>query len=333
MPRALIALGANLGQRHIALTSAIDRLSQNSAISSPSVSTFHETLPVGGPAGQAPFLNAAASFETSLTPDSLHALLQQIEIDLGRQRGEKWEARLIDLDLLLYNEQVICTPQLQIPHPRMAFRRFVLEPATEVAPKMVHPLVGWSIERLLEHLRRARPYVAILGSLDSRAEELAAAAAARVGADCLSKTAVAKHVTSRTDPSGRAPTTPIQFLDHAASMLAGYDWSSGRALISGFYLDRLLAEARVEMEKDAFTRFEQAWRQQHEIAQPKLLVVLDSWEAMVGTRGDTPGRFRRSLDPELLQLAARGGQPVLCAGSFDFEAQLTELAAAMIAMQ
>ena len=107
--------------------------------------------PIGGPAGQEPFLNAAALLETSLPPAELLARLQRIELHLGRTRETRWAARTLDLDLLLYDNLVLNTPYLTLPHPRMAFRRFVLEPAAEVAPEMAHPrLAGpsnacWSI--------------------------------------------------------------------------------------------------------------------------------------------------------------------------------------------
>ena len=92
---------------------------------------------VGGPAGQRAFLNAAARLETSLPPAELLARLQRIEWHLGRTGAKtRWAARTLDLDLLLYDDLVLSTPYLTLPHPRMAFRRFVLEAAAEVAPEM-----------------------------------------------------------------------------------------------------------------------------------------------------------------------------------------------------
>ncbi len=79
--------------------------------------------------------------------------------------AERWAARTLDIDLLLYGDEVIETPALTVPHLRMAFRRFVLEPAAEIAPKMIHPVIGWPLERLLLHLeaatKRARRAIAI----------------------------------------------------------------------------------------------------------------------------------------------------------------------------
>ncbi|HEX5443088.1 MAG TPA: 2-amino-4-hydroxy-6-hydroxymethyldihydropteridine diphosphokinase, partial [Pirellulales bacterium] len=173
MPRSLIALGANLGDRAHTLRRAVELLAAHPAIAGVEASGIHETAPVGGPRGQGSFLNAAVSLDASLAPEQLHALLLDIEAQLGRTRGQRWAARTIDLDLLLFGDEVINTSALAVPHPRLAFRRFVLAPATEVAPHMVHPLAGWTIRRLLAHLNEAPPYVAILGTPDSCRERLA----------------------------------------------------------------------------------------------------------------------------------------------------------------
>jgi 2-amino-4-hydroxy-6-hydroxymethyldihydropteridine diphosphokinase len=164
MPQALIGLGSNLGDRHRNLQAALDALAASDGIRLLAASGRHETQPIGGPAGQAPFLNAAATLETSLPPEVLLARLQEIETRLGRTRGERWSARPLDLDLLLYDDVVLQTPQLALPHPRMAFRRFVLQGAVEIAPAMRHPLIGWSISQLWEHLITAPLHVAIAGA-------------------------------------------------------------------------------------------------------------------------------------------------------------------------
>jgi len=334
MPRMLVALGANLGQRKAAIERALELLKRHSTPGSFHVSRLHETQPVGGPSGQGAFLNAAAAFDTLLSPGALHAEMQKIETELGRQRIERWGARLIDLDLLLYDEQVIITPELQVPHPRLAFRRFVLEPAADVAPDRIHPIVGWSIERLLEHLNHAPPYVALVGSRESRAEELAAAAAAQLGAKFLAKPAVAPRNAPGGDPSGPTAAAPIQFLDRVAQLLAACDWSSGQMVISGFHVDQCLAEARAELDDAANAGVEETrLRLQDSLVRPKLLVVLDTWEALVAARSDVPCPAGLGASSEWLRLAARCGQPVVCAGRSDFDEQLTEITAALSAMR
>ena len=101
------------------------------------------------PAARGPS-NAAALLETAIEPGPLLRLVKQLEHEWGRQTAERWAARVLDLDLLLYDRLVVETPELVVPHPRMAWRRFVLEPAAEIAPEMVHPPTGWTIAAAAE---------------------------------------------------------------------------------------------------------------------------------------------------------------------------------------
>ena len=149
------------------------RLAAHPQIHVTAVSSWRETASVGGRLGQPTFLNGALTAETTLPPQDLLALLQQIERDLGRSPGERWGPRPIDLDLLLYDEATLNTPLLELPHPRMAWRRFVIEPAAEVAGAMVHPTTGWTVARLLEHLNTAASYVAITGGIAAGKSHLA----------------------------------------------------------------------------------------------------------------------------------------------------------------
>ena len=181
MSQALIGLGSNLGDRRQILDAAIDRIAHIERIAPLRNSMWHATKAVGGPKNQPDYLNGAAALETSLSADSLRSQLQHIEIDLGRTREDRWGPRTIDLDLLLVDDLVVDTPQLALPHPRMAFRRFVLEPAAEVAGAMRHPIIGWTITELLNHLQTARPYVAISSDPLAPAINLARAVASKTG--------------------------------------------------------------------------------------------------------------------------------------------------------
>lgn len=163
MTRCLLALGANLGDRAATLRQTLELIAQLPATQLLARSTWHETAPVGGPAGQASFLNGAVLLDTTLEAPKLARDLQKIETLLGRNRQIRWDARTIDIDILLFGEKRVDMADLQIPHPRMAFRQFVLAPAAEIAGDMRHPPVGWTIAALSSHWRTAPRQVALVG--------------------------------------------------------------------------------------------------------------------------------------------------------------------------
>ncbi len=150
---AYIALGSNLGDRRAALDGAVAALRAHAAIQELVVSSYHETEPVGGPAVQSRYLNAAARFETTQSPDEILKLLLSIEKQFGRVRSKPNAPRTLDLDLLLYGDLVRERPDPIIPHPRMHLRSFVLEPLAEIAPDLRHPSFGVTVQRLAENLR------------------------------------------------------------------------------------------------------------------------------------------------------------------------------------
>jgi 2-amino-4-hydroxy-6-hydroxymethyldihydropteridine diphosphokinase len=158
-------------------------------------SGWHRTRPVGGPPDQADYVNGASVIETTIAPLTLLAELQQIETRHGRVPAERWSPRTLDIDLLLYGNEVSETQMLTLPHPRMSFRRFVLTPAAEIAPKMLHPVIGWPIERLLRHLQLASDALAIVSPSKPLRGQLAALLAERCGARlmALPKFATADH--------------------------------------------------------------------------------------------------------------------------------------------
>ena len=104
-----------------------------------------------GKMDQPSFLNQALLVATSLDAETLLQRLLDFELAMGRQRLEKYGPRLMDIDILLYNEQIIQTPKLQVPHPQMQHRRFVLEPLAEIAPAYIHPVFGITIQQMLEN--------------------------------------------------------------------------------------------------------------------------------------------------------------------------------------
>jgi 2-amino-4-hydroxy-6-hydroxymethyldihydropteridine diphosphokinase len=167
MPTCLLALGSNVGDREATLRAALEEIDALPNARLSRQSTFHPTRPLGMRPGADEFLNAAAVVEATIEPLRFLEHLQRIESRHGRKRDGHWDARTLDIDLLLYGDEVLETAMLTVPHLRMAFRRFVLEPAVEIAPKMIHPVIGWPLERLLLHLDAARDEIAVLSPSES----------------------------------------------------------------------------------------------------------------------------------------------------------------------
>ncbi len=141
-----IALGSNLGDSLTILQGAIAALTQPPHITVTTCSSIYTTAPVGPP--QPDYYNACALLKTNLAPEALLRTLLQIEMTFGRVRRQRWGPRLLDLDLLLFGNVVMTTPTLQLPHPRMHERPFVLVPLAEIAAHWVDPISGKAIAQL-----------------------------------------------------------------------------------------------------------------------------------------------------------------------------------------
>jgi 2-amino-4-hydroxy-6-hydroxymethyldihydropteridine diphosphokinase len=147
MPRAYVGLGANLGDRDVTLEQALALLEAVPGVEVRAVSTLRETDPVGV-VDQPRFLNGAVAVDTTLSARELLDRLLAIERTLGRERGERWGPRIVDLDLLLHGDEIVDEPGLRVPHPRLHERRFALEPLAELDPGLEIPGRGRVSEAL-----------------------------------------------------------------------------------------------------------------------------------------------------------------------------------------
>jgi 2-amino-4-hydroxy-6-hydroxymethyldihydropteridine diphosphokinase len=140
--RVFIALGSNLGDRRGNIEKALEMLGHGGMVDVIKVSSLYETEPVGGPA-QDKFLDGVAEIRTALTPHALLKYLKEIEAMVGRTPSAvKWGPREIDLDILLYDDAVINDSELTIPHSLLHLRMFMIEPLAQIAPDVLHPVLG-----------------------------------------------------------------------------------------------------------------------------------------------------------------------------------------------
>lgn len=153
MIKAYLSLGSNLGDKEMNIKKAVELLQQTDGIDITMVSGCYDTEPEGMGKNQPRFVNSVVELYTTLPPRDLLEKTQHIEADLGRTNKNDLTPRLIDIDIILYGDDIIIEEDLTIPHPLMHERFFVLEPLHEIAPEVVHPVMGDTVEHLLHQLQ------------------------------------------------------------------------------------------------------------------------------------------------------------------------------------
>jgi len=300
---AIIGLGTNLGDREANLDQAITALQAMPHVHVWTVSDYYQTTPIGGPPGQGPFLNAAVLAEPAIDPLSLLELLHRIEAKFGRERTERWGPRTIDLDLLLYGEEIRRSPEITLPHPRLPFRRFALVPAVEVAPWSIDPLTGLTINELLNNLDRRPSLIAVAAAdpSDQEAVELASAVHAmlleKVGGESLRRSDLLRTptTTAPTDPRDRLY-AEIQTIARRCPEAKWPEESRGddRWLIADFSLDLELRRAAA-MAPDGPSPDETRWK--------------TLWNQFTYERAATAS-IERAVEPTFVVLLGRSAREV-----------------------
>lgn len=317
------------------MAAACERLAGHPQIGAVRHSRNYVSKAAVGGALQNEFLNAAATFQTSLAPAPLLAELQSIEAQLGRHRQHRWGSREIDLDLLLYDDLVLSDPALTVPHPRMAFRRFVLEPAAEIAANLVHPTTKFLVSELLMRLDHLPRHIAITGMSRQQTKSLARRAAAKSHAVLVEDSGIAE-MSERIRMLRASPTcgTAIEFVEGERGYLRRVrrDYADMEVAtvteISGSWIGEGLCLAKLLLPVDELREFERSWQSEldaDELDRTTLIVILH------GAKND---EWPAHMPAEITQLATAPRQsPWLLLDGQDPEWALTEVVAAIEAMQ
>jgi len=323
MSRALIGLGSNLGERRQLLDEAVANIATLPQTAAAAQSEWYETAPIGGPPHQSPFLNGAMLVDTQLSASGLLDALQNIESTLGRTREVVWGPRTIDLDVLLFDDAIVESSRLRIPHPRLAYRKFVLRGAAQIAGSWRHPQLGRTLADLAAHLDTAPPYVATTGLSHGFRSQVAAEAADAGRARLVEPTASEVPASvEQLDSHGLSVGIAIKFL-HARldAVRRSLAESADAWLIDDAWLAAEAAELARHLGDAERAEFVAAWREASSPSvEPRLLIAL---RAANESPMDAVQQIVAAAPFEILL------PPVIDVVIADREAALLEIAAAM----
>jgi 2-amino-4-hydroxy-6-hydroxymethyldihydropteridine diphosphokinase len=281
---AYIGLGSNLGDREGSINGALKMLADTDNVQVASVSDIIETSPLGG-ADQSNYLNAVAEIKTTLPVEGLYKQLAEIENSLGRIRDEKWSSRVIDLDLLMFGSETMCTPNLTVPHPQMHLRSFVLSGLCQLDPELSHPLLNEPINELAARLNGA-DFV-----LNPNLPQLICVA----GVIGVGKTTLAQRLSYSLEcklllePYDKNPYLPkvyagqkefaldsqLFFLNSRIDQLNPQTLTKGQIAISDYVFDKELIYAGRLLDPQQFAQYKNSYQSSRvKVAQPVLVIYL-----------------------------------------------------------
>ncbi|MFQ6035473.1 MAG: 2-amino-4-hydroxy-6-hydroxymethyldihydropteridine diphosphokinase [Sedimentisphaerales bacterium] len=315
MTIAYIGLGSNLGDREKYIRSALRLLKENEHIEVARVSDLIETIPLAK-ANQPKYLNAVAEIKTALSAEDLHRKLTDIETALGRVREEKWSSRTIDLDLLLFNQEIVNLPHLIVPHPQMHLRSFVLKGLCQLKGDLIHPVIKESVEELAGRL----------GGFDFALNANVPQLVSIAGVIGVGKTTLAKYLANQLgcklllEPYDTNPFLPavyagkkelaldsqLYFLTSRTSQLNRNALAPGRIVISDYvfnkeriYASRLLSAEQLDLYEKIYSA---SGGFNAEVTQPTLVIYLqDSLQKCLERIRQRGRSYEQKIEPQFLQ--------------------------------
>jgi len=281
---AYIGLGSNLGDRRQTIESAVAALDGHADIEVTRRSELRETPPLGD-VSQERYLNGVCEIRTTLRPEELLGALRQIEDALGRKRNGRWTSRTIDLDLLLFGQEVVSTAELTVPHAQMHLRSFVLDGLRRLAPDFVHPVLGEPVRELAERLNGADfaldpgvpQLVSVAGIIGVGKTTLANKLAGMLGTSVLRE----PYDTNPYMPevyAGRkefALDSQLYFLVNRADQLARDALAAGRIFVTDYVFEKELIYAQRLLNGQQLKLYESIYRAfVDRVASPVLVIYL-----------------------------------------------------------